>query len=147
MPILQRRISIITRRAPVGHFRAVACVVLAMSLLACTPPAAPAQRSQSGAKAPPSAATLRVMTFNLRYDNPGDGANAWARRRDTVVRVVHAFKPDLLGTQEALAGQADFLREALAWVSAGTMAGAPANLPCRSTRPTALIDSRTGISG
>ncbi|MGC4056115.1 MAG: hypothetical protein QM757_45495 [Paludibaculum sp.] len=46
------------------------------------------------------AETLRVMTFNVRYPNPGDGANVWSARRDLFVETVKANSPDVMGTQE-----------------------------------------------
>jgi endonuclease/exonuclease/phosphatase family metal-dependent hydrolase len=52
---------------------------------------------------------LRVMTFNIRYATAADGENAWDKRKDFVVEVIRGFDPDLLGTQEVLAAQADFL--------------------------------------
>lgn len=57
--------------------------------------------------------SLRVMSFNIRYDNPGDGANRWSERREMLVDVVRGFNPDLLGTQECLADQGEFLRQRL----------------------------------
>ncbi len=54
---------------------------------------------------------LRVMTFNLRYATAADGENAWERRKDLLADTIRAFKPDLLGTQEALAVQIDFLTQ------------------------------------
>lgn len=57
--------------------------------------------------------TLRVMTFNIRYGTAADGENAWDKRKDYLVDVVRGFDPDLLGTQEVLATQADFLAEKL----------------------------------
>lgn len=57
--------------------------------------------------------TVRVMSFNIRYDNTADGLNQWSERREAVVQVVRAFTPDLLGTQECLAHQGTFLRQAL----------------------------------
>lgn len=55
--------------------------------------------SESFAAAPP----LRVMTFNLRYDTPSDGANAWPHRHDWVAALIRFHAPDALGVQEALA--------------------------------------------
>jgi endonuclease/exonuclease/phosphatase family metal-dependent hydrolase len=52
---------------------------------------------------------LRVMTFNLRNSNAADGANAWDERRDFLVDVIRAARVDVLGTQECLAEQGDFL--------------------------------------
>jgi endonuclease/exonuclease/phosphatase family metal-dependent hydrolase len=54
---------------------------------------------------------VRVMTFNIRYGTANDGDNIWKNRQDLVVETIRNFKPDLLGTQEVLAFQADFLAE------------------------------------
>ncbi len=45
---------------------------------------------------------LTVMTFNIRYDNPDDGINAWPNRIALVCDLLKKEKPDLLGLQEAL---------------------------------------------
>ena len=45
---------------------------------------------------------LTVMTFNIRYDNPGDSINAWPNRVGIVCDLLKNEKPDLLGLQEAL---------------------------------------------
>ena len=58
-------------------------------------------------------ATLRVMTFNIRYANPDDGPDYWDNRREAVVRMVRDCRPDILGIQEGLAPQVDFLDSAL----------------------------------
>lgn len=60
-----------------------------------------------------AAETLRVMTFNIRYGSAGDGDDAWDNRKDLLVETIRGFDPDLLGTQEVLAMQADFLGEQL----------------------------------
>ncbi|MGU3391133.1 endonuclease/exonuclease/phosphatase family protein [Sphingomonas sp. M1A8_2b] len=49
---------------------------------------------------PAVAQDLRVMTFNVRYPNPDDGANVWADRRAVFVKTVREANPDVLGTQE-----------------------------------------------
>ncbi len=56
---------------------------------------------------------LRVMTFNIRYGTANDRENSWDQRKELLADVVHEFNPDLLGTQEVLAAQADFLQEKL----------------------------------
>lgn len=56
---------------------------------------------------------LRVMTFNIRYANPDDGPDYWDNRREAVVRMVRAVKPDVMGIQEGLAAQVAFLDSAL----------------------------------
>ena len=52
---------------------------------------------------------LKVMTFNIRYGTANDGENSWQFRKDDVVKTIQAFKPDLLGLQEALQLQIDEL--------------------------------------
>jgi endonuclease/exonuclease/phosphatase family metal-dependent hydrolase len=52
---------------------------------------------------------LNVMTFNIRYGTANDGENSWQFRKDNVVQTIRAFKPDLLGLQEALQLQIDEL--------------------------------------
>ena len=56
---------------------------------------------------------LRVMSFNIRYGTAPDGENHWDRRKDFLVETILAFQPDLLGTQETLAFQRDYLAEKL----------------------------------
>jgi endonuclease/exonuclease/phosphatase family metal-dependent hydrolase len=56
---------------------------------------------------------LRVMTFNIRYGTADDGDNAWNKRKELLLATIRNFDPDLLGTQEVLAMQADFLAEHL----------------------------------
>jgi endonuclease/exonuclease/phosphatase family metal-dependent hydrolase len=56
---------------------------------------------------------LKVMSFNIRYGTARDGENHWDRRKEFVAETIAAFDPDLLGTQETLAFQRDFLAEQL----------------------------------
>ncbi len=43
-----------------------------------------------------------IMTFNIRYDNPYDGANCWNRRRDFVFDMLQQKNADILCLQEVL---------------------------------------------
>jgi endonuclease/exonuclease/phosphatase family metal-dependent hydrolase len=45
---------------------------------------------------------LRVMSFNLRYNNPGDGINAWPNRKAWVAKLIRFHDADVVGVQEAL---------------------------------------------
>lgn len=54
-------------------------------------------------------APVRVMSFNLRYATAPDGENHWDKRKDFLADTIKTFDPDLLGTQETLAIQRDFL--------------------------------------
>jgi endonuclease/exonuclease/phosphatase family metal-dependent hydrolase len=56
---------------------------------------------------------IRVMTFNIRYGTAKDGVNHWDRRKAFVVETIKAFDPDLLGTQETLGFQRDYLAQQL----------------------------------
>lgn len=56
---------------------------------------------------------VRVMSFNVRYGTAKDGENHWDRRKEFLVETVRAFNPDLLGTQETLGFQRDFLAASL----------------------------------
>lgn len=58
-------------------------------------------------------ADLRVMSFNIRYGTASDGEDHWEKRRELLFTTIEAFKPDLLGTQEVLAFQADELKKRL----------------------------------
>lgn len=64
-------------------------------------------------RATPASPALRVMTFNVRYPNPDDGANRWERRRDLMVRTIREQHPDVLGTQELYKLQGDYLASKL----------------------------------
>jgi endonuclease/exonuclease/phosphatase family metal-dependent hydrolase len=65
---------------------------------------------------------LRVLTYNIRYDNPADGADAWSRRRDAMGKFIADEKIDIAGLQEVLIHQARDLEERLpdyAWYGLG----------------------------
>jgi endonuclease/exonuclease/phosphatase family metal-dependent hydrolase len=59
-------------------------------------------------------APVRVMSFNIRYGTAADGDNHWDKRKDFLVETIATFDPDLLGTQETLAFQRDYLADKLA---------------------------------
>lgn len=48
---------------------------------------------------------LSVMSFNVRYENPGDGENAWTSRRGDVTTFLQNYSPDIIGLQEVLENQ------------------------------------------
>jgi endonuclease/exonuclease/phosphatase family metal-dependent hydrolase len=63
----------------------------------------------SGCKNRSDVDILKVMTLNLRYDNPKDSVNAWPERASLVCRFLKAEKPDLIGMQEVLANQFEYI--------------------------------------
>lgn len=65
---------------------------------------------------------LSVCTFNVRWDNPGDGDNQWNNRKEDIVDFVKYYELDVLGLQEALANQVKYLDSTLLdydWVGVG----------------------------
>lgn len=67
----------------------------------------------TGGVAIAEAPELRVMSFNIRYGTAPDGENRWELRKDFLVETIRGFQPDLLGTQETLTFQRDYLAEKL----------------------------------
>ena len=80
---------------------------------------------------------LRVMSFNIRYDNPGDGENAWPHRKDMAAGMIRFHRADTAGLQEALRGQVDDLAERLHYIH-NAVGAVPAPWDCflllRSTK-------------
>jgi endonuclease/exonuclease/phosphatase family metal-dependent hydrolase len=56
---------------------------------------------------------IKVITFNLRYDNPADSINAWTNRSPQVCSFIEAEKPDIIGMQEVLLSQYEVLDSVL----------------------------------
>lgn len=48
---------------------------------------------------------IDVMSFNVRYDNPGDSLNNWRFRKDRVANAIRFYDAEIVGTQEVLHGQ------------------------------------------
>jgi endonuclease/exonuclease/phosphatase family metal-dependent hydrolase len=84
-------------------------LLLVACLLAASAGAAPGQP----AVANPGGLAVRVMSFNIRYGTAKDGEDRWEKRQGLLLDTIRAYNPDLLGTQEVLAEQADFLCEKL----------------------------------
>ncbi|MBN1388399.1 MAG: endonuclease/exonuclease/phosphatase family protein [Bacteroidales bacterium] len=56
---------------------------------------------------------LKVLTLNIRYDNPADAPNDWPSRKNFVLSFIEDEAPDIFGLQEALWHQYHFLDSAL----------------------------------
>lgn len=68
--------------------------------------------------------TITVMSYNIRFDNPNDGINAWPHRKDHVAEMMgpEKYGTDIVGLQEALLHQIEELQERLPgydWVGVG----------------------------
>lgn len=55
---------------------------------------------------------LKVMTFNVRFGTAKDGENAWPHRKEMFLKTIRDQNPDILGLQECLFFQADYIQEA-----------------------------------
>jgi endonuclease/exonuclease/phosphatase family metal-dependent hydrolase len=69
---------------------------------------------------------FRVMTFNIRYDEPRDKENAWPNRKELVASMIRFHHADLVGVQETLRRQLDDLSNLLpeyGWVGVGRADG------------------------
>jgi len=58
-------------------------------------------------------ATLTAITYNIRFDNPGDGEDAWPLRREQLAAQLRFYAPDVFGIQEGLHRQVEYLSEQL----------------------------------
>lgn len=56
---------------------------------------------------------VRAITMNIRFNNPGDGPNAWPERKDWVGELLMEKQADVIGMQEVLVGQFRDLEERL----------------------------------
>lgn len=57
---------------------------------------------------------IEAMTYNIRYNNKNDGENAWPNRKEKVAELILKQHADVIGLQEALIDQIEFLDESLA---------------------------------
>lgn len=56
---------------------------------------------------------MNIMTFNIRFNNPDDGVNAWPNRVEMVSGLLKYHEPDIFGFQEALIGQIEDIQNAM----------------------------------
>jgi endonuclease/exonuclease/phosphatase family metal-dependent hydrolase len=60
------------------------------------------------------ASSLNIMTYNVRYDNEGDGVNKWSYRKDVAAQIILNEDIDIVGMQEVLNNQLNDLKSRLA---------------------------------
>lgn len=56
---------------------------------------------------------LKLMTYNIRFDNPKDGENSWQNREGYLCSQLSFYEPDIFGIQEALPNQVSDISLAL----------------------------------
>jgi len=57
--------------------------------------------------------SLKVSSFNIRFDNPADDENRWDNRKQSIVLFLESEDLDIIGMQEALVHQKDYLDDQL----------------------------------
>jgi endonuclease/exonuclease/phosphatase family metal-dependent hydrolase len=60
-----------------------------------------------------NAQTTKVMSYNIRFDNPNDGENSWVNRKELLCSQLAFYEPDVFGIQEALPNQVQDISNAL----------------------------------
>ena len=55
----------------------------------------------------------KFMTYNIRYDNPGDSLNKWDNRKLELTHLIKYYEPTALGIQEGLLHQLNYLDDNL----------------------------------
>ena len=107
----------------------LSALIPGLLFVACTSqPGAQSNAPQGNTKAQ-NPAPIRVMSYNIRYNNPGDEGHAWPYRVDRVASTILFNNTDIVGVQEALKGQLDDLSAQLpgyAWIGVGRDDGAEA---------------------
>lgn len=78
-------------------------IALIASIFAIFASLSPSKKNQS----------FSVFSWNLRYNNPGDGVNAWPNRKSLVAAAIISSNPDIAGFQEVLNDQYLFLQQSL----------------------------------
>lgn len=60
-----------------------------------------------------SSQSIKVMSYNIRYDTEKDSVNKWSNRKEKVPALIQKYDPDLVGLQEALHNQVMDILKAL----------------------------------
>jgi endonuclease/exonuclease/phosphatase family metal-dependent hydrolase len=53
--------------------------------------------------------SYKIMTYNIRYDNPNDGENQWSKRKEFLSNQIAYNSPNVFGIQEGLHHQVQYL--------------------------------------
>ncbi len=56
---------------------------------------------------------IRVMTYNIKFDDTRDSVNNWDNRKQDVIGLLNYHEPDIIGVQEALKHQLDDMLDGL----------------------------------
>lgn len=71
------------------------------------------EKSTNGNKTPVLNTELKACSFNIRFDNPADGINQWDNRRQSLVSFIAIENPDIIGFQEVMVHQLEYMETRL----------------------------------
>lgn len=57
--------------------------------------------------------TTNLISFNIKYDNTSDTINNWNKRKASLAKLIQHYDADIIGIQEGLHNQVDYLNNAL----------------------------------
>ncbi len=55
----------------------------------------------------------KIMSYNIRYNNPNDNENWWEYRKQEVVEMIKYYQPEIFGIQEGLSAQVKYIDSTL----------------------------------
>jgi len=73
----------------------ITCLILLLTFVSCSP----------------EKEVFKIMTYNIRYDNPNDGENQWANRKEFLVSQIKYNEVAVFGIQEGLHHQVQHLNK------------------------------------
>src|SRR5437870_3849897 len=89
--------------------------------------------------------TLSVMTANIRLDDPNDGDNGWAHRRELLIKTFLKVQPDVIACQEVSPAQGAYLsKELVRWYTYFPRPGVGTPAPA-STRSSGAAAQLLGV--
>ena len=56
---------------------------------------------------------IKVISYNIRYDNPQDGKDSWEKRKSYFIDYINKENPDFIGLQEVTFNQLTFINDNL----------------------------------
>lgn len=56
---------------------------------------------------------IKLITYNVRYENTYDGKDSWIYRKDELVKQLKFYEPDIFGVQEAVSNQVNYIDSCL----------------------------------
>ena len=90
---------------------------------------------------------LDVMSFNIRYGMARDGENAWPHRRALLVETIQKLNPDVVGLQECLRFQIQYIVKRLPeyrWIGIGRDADGSGEMTAILCRYDSLMPLQSG---